>query len=54
MTHRRPFLHARQVTSLSYTGAITITSQTPRNSEQAIVHSEHVTIESCLLDSIFT
>jgi hypothetical protein len=39
---------------MSSTGAITITSQTPRNSEQAIVHSEHVTIGSYLLDSIFT
>jgi prepilin-type N-terminal cleavage/methylation domain-containing protein/prepilin-type processing-associated H-X9-DG protein len=38
-----------------YNGAITSTSQTPPpNSEQAIAQTEHLTIESYLLDSIFT
>ena len=38
-----------------YNGAITSTSQTPPpNSEQAIAQSEHLTIESYVLDSIFT
>jgi prepilin-type processing-associated H-X9-DG protein len=41
--------------SLGYNGAITSTSQTPPpNSEQAIAQSEHLTIESYVLDSIFT
>jgi len=39
----------------AYNGAITLTSQTPPpNSEQAISQSEHLTIESYLLDSVFT
>jgi len=38
-----------------YNGGITGTSQTPPpNSEQAIAQAEHLTIESYLLDSIFT
>src|SRR5437667_1629877 len=38
-----------------YNGGITSTSQTPpANSEQAIAQAEHLTIESYLLDSIFT
>jgi prepilin-type N-terminal cleavage/methylation domain-containing protein/prepilin-type processing-associated H-X9-DG protein len=38
-----------------YNGAITSTSQTPPpNSEQAIAQTEHLTIESYVLDSIFT
>jgi prepilin-type N-terminal cleavage/methylation domain-containing protein/prepilin-type processing-associated H-X9-DG protein len=40
---------------LGYNGAITSTSQTPpANSEQAIAQNEHLTIESYLLDSVFT
>ena len=39
----------------NYNGGITSTSQTPPpNSEQAIAQAEHLTIESYLLDSIFT
>jgi prepilin-type N-terminal cleavage/methylation domain-containing protein/prepilin-type processing-associated H-X9-DG protein len=39
----------------TYNGGITSTSQTPpANSEQAIAQAEHLTIESYLLDSIFT
>ncbi|MFO1475593.1 MAG: prepilin-type N-terminal cleavage/methylation domain-containing protein [Verrucomicrobiota bacterium] len=38
-----------------YNGAITTTSQSPPNrSEQAVAQAEHLTIESYLLDSIFT
>ena len=38
-----------------YNGAITSTSQTPPpNSEQAIAQSQHLTIESYALDSVFT
>jgi len=38
-----------------YNGAITSTSQSPPpNSEQAIAQGEHLTIESYLLDSVFT
>lgn len=38
-----------------YNGAITSTSQTPPpTSEQAIAQDEHLTIESYLLDSVFT
>ena len=38
-----------------YNGAITSTSQTPPpNSEQAIAQNNHLTIESYLLDSVFT
>jgi prepilin-type processing-associated H-X9-DG protein len=40
---------------MGYNGGITSTSQTPPpNSEQAIAQSDHLTIESYLLDSIFT
>ena len=40
---------------LSYNGAITSTSQRPLpNTEQAIAQAGHLTIESYLLDSIFT
>jgi prepilin-type N-terminal cleavage/methylation domain-containing protein/prepilin-type processing-associated H-X9-DG protein len=39
----------------TYNGGITSTSETPpANSEQAIAQAEHLTIESYLLDSIFT
>jgi prepilin-type N-terminal cleavage/methylation domain-containing protein/prepilin-type processing-associated H-X9-DG protein len=38
-----------------YNGGITSTSQTPpANSEQAIAQAQHLTIESYLLDSVFT
>jgi prepilin-type N-terminal cleavage/methylation domain-containing protein/prepilin-type processing-associated H-X9-DG protein len=40
---------------LGYNGAITSTSQTPPpTSEQAIAQNEHLTIESYLLNSVFT
>ena len=40
---------------VEYNGGITTTSQTPPpNSEQAIAQAEHLTIESYLLNSIFT
>jgi len=40
---------------MGYNGAITSTSQTPPpNSEQAIAQAQHLTMESYLLDSVFT
>jgi prepilin-type processing-associated H-X9-DG protein len=52
---RTPRSHLLATDLQGYNGAITSTSQTPpSNSEQGIAQAEHLTIESYLLDSIFT
>src|SRR5262249_39822288 len=54
-TDRTPRSRSLAKDLLGYNGGITSTSQTPPpGCEQAIAQSEHLTIESYLLDSVFT
>ena len=54
-TDRTPRSRFLATDLMGYNGAISSTSQTPpANSEQAIAQAEHLTIESYVLDSIFT